>query len=242
MEENRFFRTVWRINGLGLLCVSLGLLFMIGMVLYDELRGPDGPGQVITNVAPDPEGEEKWRLGYSRKISGTPFILVPLISEKEYVRLKEMGFGASAKHSYAGSGLSSPTRNLLIVNGDGNEQRWLFPTNDQLITDIEQLNDPKCSSDRKTLALQYQVVKKDTNEDNTLTGEDLATVAFSKVDGRGYREVVSEVDSVIASHLIDDSKTLLIFQRKGIGFSATVNLADFSLISSKELPKVREIP
>jgi len=240
MEENRFFKTVWRINSLGLLCVSLGMLFIVGMVLTEEFFRPGGQGEIITNVAPDPEGEEKWRLGYSRKVSGTPYVLVPLISEKEYVRLRGTGFGPSASHSYGKGGLSSPTRNVLVVDGEKNEQRWLFPTNEQLITEIEQLKDTDCTSDRKTMALQYVVVKRDTNRDEKLSGEDLSAVAFSRVDGSGYREVVTEADSVLASHLVNNDKTLLIYQRKGVGFSATVDLGDFTVISSKELPMVKE--
>lgn len=97
MDENRFFKFVWRFNGI---IIMVALVLALGVVCYNigkELFGSRAP-QVIKNVAEDPSGQEKWRLGYPQQIEGTNYIYIPAnliaFSMPDGSRYKEVISGA----------------------------------------------------------------------------------------------------------------------------------------------------
>jgi hypothetical protein len=86
------------------------------------------------------------------------------------------------------------------------------------------------------------MVKEDTNGDDRLTHDDLSVVALSKPDGTEFREILSDLDVFIGHRVIDENSTLLIYQKEGKGYSATLSLQNFVLSSATELPKVGRRP
>jgi hypothetical protein len=237
MDENRFFKFVWRFNGIIIMVV---LVLALGAVCFNmgkELFSARSP-QVIKNVAEDPLGQEKWRLGYPQQIEGTNYIYIPLVSELEYAKPHETSF-SKGLHSYGGSGdiYSSPTKNILFVNTVSNQMKWLFPTNNQLITEVRLLSKSQDYGKRKIEAIMYELVQKDTNGDKKLTADDASLIAFSMPDGSRYAEVISGADRVIDVLLVEKS-VFIMFQTQGVGYSATLRLSDMSAIGRSELPKV----
>ena len=88
MEDSRFFKTVWRINGLliliGFLLAALGMAF----ILYESFfkaRNPYQP-EVVESIAPDPEGLENWVIGNPIEVYGHNYSLYPLVSENKEVQ------------------------------------------------------------------------------------------------------------------------------------------------------------
>jgi hypothetical protein len=96
--------------------------------------------------------------------------------------------------------------------------------------------------DRKIRAVLYHMVKKNTSGDNKLTDGDLSVVVLSKPDGTQFRKILSGLDVFIGHRVLDEESLLLIYQKKGLGYSATLSMKDFVLSSATELPKVGHRP
>jgi len=238
MEENRYFRTIWRINGVA---IMLLVLFAIGAGVYifsKEILHRNVP-PVIKNVAEDPQGEEKWSLGSPREVDGTPFIYIPLVSEKKEISIPHPGF---ALMKVSGHNYFSPSRNLLFVNRETREMRWLFRDNKQLIANIEMLSVSfkRYALDRKTDAILYQVIRNDTNGDKKLNSEDLADVGISLPDGSQYKDVLQSVEHIFAAMSLGGRDVLILHQSNGKGYASTIRLVDMSVQSINEMPKIQE--
>ncbi len=239
MVENRFFRFVWRVNGIALMLL---LIVVVGFVAYNILKDllRVSPQAVITNVAEDPKGDEKWTLGSPVDIEGTPFIYIPLESERKDVSLRPSMPGAL--HSYKEGYYFAPSRNLLFIDRRSRDMKWLFKDNGQLITDIDPLSGRKpYDKDGKIEAILYRVIGKDTNGDKKLTSDDLAAIAVSDPDGARYKELVPAVDEVFGAFL-EGGDVLILYQADGTGYASTVSLRDMSVRDTLEMPKVEQAP
>ena len=180
----------------------------------------------IVNVQEENDVKEKWQLGYMSTIQGSPYVMIPLNSDQSY-----------AQSYYSKS--SSSARNYLFINSLNNEKHWLFQSSQYLIADTEFLSEKEYGSkDREVQAILYRIVKSDTNNDQRLTNDDLQTVSLSLPNGKGYTEILNGIDLFVGNRLIDKDTMLIVFQRKGKGFSANVNLSDFTISNETELPKV----
>jgi len=233
MDENRFFKFVWRFNGIVLMVAGV---LVIGVIIiaggYEIFREATREREVrnIVNVTDETISDQKWKLGYLKDVNGTPYLMIPLHSDQSYA------------HSYY-SKSSYSTRNYLFINSNTNQKRWLLDTNDYLIMNDEMLSVEKYDAkDRKVRAILYHMVKEDTNDDNRLTHDDLSVVAFSKPDGTEFREILSDLDVFIGHRVLDQNSTLLIYQKEGKGYSATLSLENFVLSTATELPKVGRRP
>lgn len=241
MEENRFFRIIWRINSITIL---IFLLLIIGFVafnfikeVFDRKKPP-----VITNIAVDPQGQEKWTLGRPQEIEGTNFIYIPLVSEKKEISVQQPVLASKAFNSYD-HGYFSPSRNLLFINEKTREMKWLFNDNTQMIVQIEMLSILKrYDKDRKIDAIVYQIIRKDTNGDNRLTSDDLIDIAISLPDGSQYKEVLQSVERVLGATSLGDGEILILYQYKGGGYASTFGLQNMSIKDTKEIPKIEKTP
>lgn len=228
MEESNFFRFVWRFNGLVFMIagvLAIGVLAFAGYKIIKDVTRERNIRNIL-NVQEKNNVKEKWQLGYMSSIQGSPYVMIPLNSDQSY-----------AQSYYSKS--SSSARNYLFINSLSNEKHWLFETNQYLIADTDFLSEKEYGSkEREVRAILYKIVKSDTNHDERLTNDDLQTVGLSLPSGKRYREILNGIDLFIGHRLIDKDTLLIVFQRKGIGFSANVNLSDFTISNETELPKV----
>jgi len=232
VDDNRFFKFVWRFNGIAIMVtIIIGIVMMFGSILGGFWK-KDEP--LIANVANDPDGQEKWRLGYAQKIRGR-VVVIPLVSEREYVKVGVPSM-KSALHSY---GDSYSGRNMLFIDGESNKSKWLFPTNNQMITSSKFLPKDDEYKNKDVNFIVYEIVTEDTNGDKKLTSDDMASIAVSSFDGSHYQVIASKVDRLIDVSQVGKDRLLLVYQKNKIGYSAAYSLADFSLIDQKELPKTQ---
>jgi len=229
MEENRFFRYVWHFNGLilstaGILLIGVVLLYAFEKIFMGEMR--DKNVRNIVNVQEENDAKEKWQLGYMLSIQGSSHVMIPLKSDKNHTQ------------SY-GSNSYSSVRNYLFINSQNNNKFWLFKTNKYWIANADLLPaDEYGSKKRDVRAILYKVVKYDSNDDNRLNIHDLKTVAISLPNGKKYKEILEGIDVFVGQRLIGKNTLLIVYQKKGVGFSASVNLSDFTIANEAELPKV----
>lgn len=109
-EDSRFFRFVWRFNGLvimaaGLLAVGV-LAFSVYKIFQDVKR--DRTARNIINVQQENNIKETWQLGYMTGIEGSPYVMIPLSSGQDY------------SASYYSQSTQS-VRNYLFINSQNNE-------------------------------------------------------------------------------------------------------------------------
>ena len=228
MEESKFFRYVWRVNGLILLVAGIlatGVLAFAGYQMYSKATH-DRSTRNIVNIQEGSEIEEEWRLGYMSEIQGTPYIMVPLNSDQSYAQ------------SYYSKSTSS-ARNYLFINSKNNEQHWLFDDNKYLIANTDMLSEYEYGREERNIrAILYQIVKQDTDKDNRLTSNDLKTISISHPNGGGYKELIEGVDVFVGHRTVDENTLLMVYQKQGVGFSATVSLSNLAISSEQELSKV----
>ncbi|ODB43248.1 hypothetical protein BB427_23235 [Pseudoalteromonas sp. BMB] len=88
MKTDRFFKWIWNFNGLvlfiGIVTGTLFISYQIALIFFKD----DVVEQPTLNLAQDDKKEEKWGLGYPRKVGNTDFHFIPLESEKLSVEKK----------------------------------------------------------------------------------------------------------------------------------------------------------
>ncbi|WP_394228588.1 hypothetical protein [Pseudoalteromonas spongiae] len=227
MEENKFFRLVWRFNGLvisvaGVLAVSV-LLFVTYKLFQDVTR--DRTTRNIVNIEENSEVKENWRLGQLSKINDEKTLMIPLYSDQ----LSERAYFSKSSNS---------ARNYLFINTETSEKNWLFNHTNYLIERSERLREGDYNSDKPVIAILYQLVQLDSDQDNRLSATDISTVAVTKPDGSGYKELIKEVEKIVDHTLLNQTELFLIYQKAGISYSTIINLENFEVTKTEKLPKV----
>lgn len=227
MEENKFFKLVWRFNGLiisvaGILAVGL-LAFATYKFFQDVTR--DRTTRNIVNIEENAEIKENWKLGQLLEINDGKILMLPLNSDQSFDR-------AHFRKS------SNSTRNYLFINTDTSEEKWLFNHTDYLIERSDMLRLGDYNSKEPIVAILYQLVKSDSDHDDRLSAADLTTIAITKPDGSDYEELIKEVELIVDHTLLNENELFLIYQKAGVSYSAVLNLNSRELTKSHQLPKV----
>jgi len=83
MEENRFFRLVWRFNGLVILVAGVLAIVIFLFVTYKFFQDVSRDRSVrnIVNIEKNAQIEEGWQLGRLSRISENE-IMIPLHSDQ----------------------------------------------------------------------------------------------------------------------------------------------------------------
>ncbi|WP_445427383.1 hypothetical protein [Alishewanella sp. HL-SH05] len=227
MEDNKFFKLVWRFNGLlisvaGILAIGV-LLFAMYQIFKDVTR--ERNAQNIVNIEKSGEVKQNWRLGHVIHLSSHKTLMIPLNSDQSFDR----GYFSKSSNS---------TRNYLFINTETNTEQWLFDHTNYLIESTNQLRIGDYDSNTPVLAIFYNLVKLNTNNDNQLTPSDLISISMSKPNGSGYKEIITDVEQVIGNTLLSETELLIIYQLNGKSLISIINLTNFELSNTKELPKV----
>lgn len=242
MKVDKIFRWVWRINGL---LILLGSLFIVGTLLieFSNRSSRYDPEPVVTGIADDPEGSERWVLGRSDSVRGSDYMVIPLVSEKGDFDYKARGSSGQYDMFSGGGGYRETySKNLLFVNIQTDEMNWLFEGVDQFITSIDRL--PRTSryltddAEDKTRYIFYSVVNQDTNGDGKVNTEDDSSLAYTTFSGSGYQVLLSGYERVLSKTLDDSDQLSIIYQVSGIGYLAKYTLSPFELVSNTELPGI----
>lgn len=237
MEEKRFFRVIWRINGVALMVL---LIFLIGFISYQFITSTfhnETPPVLISNLPRNEQSFEKWTLGLPHEIDGSNFIYIPLESDKKEITGVHSGMSLGA---YAYNDFSfRPSRNMLFLNKKTKEMKWLFRDNSQLIERIKMLYALKpYDKGRKVDAVLYQVIRKDTNSDQKLNSDDLADIGVSLPNGEMYKELFQSVERLLDAVSLDGEEILVLYQSKGRGYASTVDLQNMSIKETREIPTI----
>lgn len=231
MESNRFFVVVQRINSVLFLLLLLGGLGLMAFGFYESSRWEHN-NQVV--VAPQADGESDVELfvGDLEGVSG---------HDVQYVELQARERGGK----FSSGGYGAETRNLLFLRGSEMSSAWLFEGNQQLISEHRALTREGSRSDdnEPVIALYYEVVRGDSDGDGRMDADDGSTIALSRPDGTGYREIESGVRRVVQQRVVDEGATLLLLVQEASRVMAKrYSLRTFEKISEKEIASLAHAP
>jgi len=128
MEENKFFKLIWRM-------VSIGLLLLITAGLYSFIKSEIREANThqieriepISTLAKDPQKVEKWVLRVVPFVAdNSDYTVLSLYSK--YNKVEGSGENYYATTSNVEKYYRDRSKNILFVNTKENTSSWLFPT------------------------------------------------------------------------------------------------------------------
>ena len=219
MQENKFFRFVWRFNAIVIMASGVFTLASLIFIFGGEIsRNIKRQNTSVVNVDRDAELKEELKIDNYRRVKGTSYLIFPLKSKQSY-----------RSSSYSSKSTSS-SRNLLFVDSRTNKKQWLLPDNKSLIVSDRPIPD-RATKDNPTQAILYTVVSEDTNQDQRLTRSDLLTIGIGQPDGKKYQEIAGGIDTLLGYETIGSSQAMVIYQRKQVIYSQTVDWQDFDSLN-----------
>ena len=247
MDENRFFKWIWRMVAIGLLLLTIAGLysFIETEIKRDNIYDMD-EREPISTLAKDPQKVEKWVLRVAPYISDNSDYTVLALYSK-YNKVKALNESYYEPKGY----YQDMAKNILFVNTKDNSSHWLFLTNNQLILKYQSdiylflernpyyINTNK-RKEEKARFIYYTLINKDTNGDKIITKADHLNFAISDISGKNYKVVIENIETIINIKIVSKDTINIIYQKDGIAHSLKLNTNNFEIISDIELPKVGE--
>jgi hypothetical protein len=211
---NKFDYILWRVNG-----ALLFVFLLLGIVFFYSnrnqappksavrLTNSDAPQPVVKEEEKAPEnrdnqsGRESIRLGSPFRMTGTPFLRLPLQSENP-----STSTASTTEKTYR-------VYNYLYVDATTLSSWWLFKNSDQLITRVEDFRAEVAERDRPIVATLFGVVFSDTNGDGQLTADDREAIYFCSSDGRRPFEIIPPSDEILSVEVMPSDQVMIVYQR-----------------------------
>jgi hypothetical protein len=201
MDENRIFKTLWRINAVFIFAAGIFAvfcMFLVGGVLVSDLLGQEAapPNAEEQVVGADTE-ELRLSLPYSDRSVGS-YIYLELETVSEY----------GGKFS---SGKSSQIRNIAIVDLEANSTKWVFPQNFQEIESYLEIRrsvqTETENNEKETTGFFIEVA---TSDDNKKVTRDLWIMS---PDGEILRKVLSNFSGRFKMKTFGENELRLIIEK-----------------------------
>ena len=128
----------------------------------------------------------------------------------------------------------SAIRNLVFVEDDSTDLKWVFPTQQQELVSVHPLK----NSNGVIKGIYVEAIEKsDAVKSSDL---ELRSIYVVSPDGMGYKKILSNVDEVI-SRRNDANKLRLIYQAENSVRMAQIDMHDFRVTTDRELAKMNEL-
>jgi hypothetical protein len=205
----------------------LGIIASVWLPTVAEyLRGkPIYHARDMVNVDSDVDIDSQWTLGGFSQISGTNYLIAPVYSKQEY----SVGFSSGKE--------ASATRNYLVLNSVDKSTHWVAALGSYLFLNESEIHE-NGSNNTKVLALRFDVVQEDTNQDGRITMDDERTFAVSDIDGSNFTPVVTGIDEFLGDRQPSADTILLFYRSGGKNFLADIKISEKKVIDTRELPRV----
>ncbi len=214
-------------------------LIVLGVILTACI--PDILGRnaaVNSETSPTPQLVEKI-LSPFNPIKGTNYLMAGIIAAPATREgsLNPLEWINSVSYSSYSSG----TYNYVFFDLDTEQYNRLLPANDHTIyqtSGFPVLEYDPANPDQPAPTVEwwvYSVIKKDTNSDGYLAYEDKLTIGISDVGGKGYTELIENVDGVLAQIYRDSSTMFIIYSADEKNYIAKINPSAREVISTTEM-------
>lgn len=219
MKTTTFFLNIRRFNAL--LPLIAILLMAIGLAIgafYSDTAPP--PKSVIP---PDKKESASSEVLELRKLDVELDLGPKLVMLKVVIR-KNSG----AEYS------RSAIRNLVFVEDDSTELKWVFPTQQQELVSVHPLR----SSNEVIKGIYVEAIDKSAAVKPS--EHELRSIYVVPLDGTGYKKILSNVDEVI-SRRNDSNKLRLIYQTENSVRMAQIDMQNFEITADREIAKMNEL-
>lgn len=203
MEKIRFFIWVARINSILFLLLLASSIGFVVYVIGESNKWHQRDAVEVVTSDNKSNDEEHFQLGDISRICGQDVRYVELTTYKQ-------------SGGFSSGGYDKTTRNVVFFVGEEMKSHWLFDTDQYAITRIKQLkrHTDKCGPTR-TVAIYYEVRKKDTNNDGVLDEKDGLTISVTSPQGTDYQEIEEHVTAVLDRDVNKDGTLLTMLVQEG---------------------------
>uniref|UniRef100_UPI0040487B51 hypothetical protein n=1 Tax=Limnohabitans sp. TaxID=1907725 RepID=UPI0040487B51 len=219
MKATTFYVNIRRFNAL--LPLIAILLMAIGLAM----------GAFYTNTAPPPKSviPPDQKESASSEVLELSKLDVELDLGPKLVMLKVV------IRKKSGSDYSrSAIRNLVFVDDDSADLKWVFPTQTQELVSVHPLR----NSNGIIKGIYVEAVEK---VDAVKSSEHkMRSIYLVSPDGAGYKKILSNVDEMI-SRRNDSNKLRLIYQTENSVRMAQIDMQDFQVFTDREISKLSDL-
>jgi hypothetical protein len=128
----------------------------------------------------------------------------------------------------------SAIRNLVFVEDDSTELKWVFPTQQQELVSVHPLR----NSNEVIKGIYVEAIDKSAAVKSS--EHELRSIYVVPLDGTGYKKILSNVDEVI-SRRNDSNKFRLIYQTENSVRMAQIDMQNFEITADREIAKMNEL-
>jgi len=217
MEHNKFFKWVWRLNGLFILLL---LLFCLGWIIFFAIEAGRDYGQVyeppVTTIQ-ETDADEVLTLQLAGNKHSNEFILFTL--RKEFKNITNIK--------------GNPTRpvNLGIYQPETQNIDWMFPSNDQVVSDYESLTQ-KTENEDKSLVLTGWLVITFSDED---WDSKLKTVWILSPDGMSKKAVLENIEGNPEIRQLPDDRLIVFYKSDGEMTASVIDEVEHSISAPRTI-------
>ena len=220
-QTTRFFRQVWRINGILICLAGVGAcLAIVGgllIVLVSELTRTRSKDE--TRLVRQDATHSDWHLGNFESLTGAETLYASVTLEQEW------------RGSFRGKETSGIC-NYLFVRTTDKSSHFLLPDNKSILRELRPLR----GKQERVEWLYCQRTALDSNKDGRIDQEDPFAVGFARPDGTDYREVLGGIDAVLGETRRGTNTFLLVYRQKQNIQIAEIDIPSRKVLVSKPLP------
>lgn len=186
-------------------------------------------------------------LGDFRSIDGTDFLIASVTASNYDGNILNELFSSGR---WYGSSYGYNQYNLVFLDINTEEIYPLLENNESEIVSMEGFPKPVSSFNNQYEPQQttppiawwlFSIAKSDTNMDNELSVLDKKTLSVSDVGGRGYTEIITDVDDLLGTAYKNNDTLLIIYRSNNISYLARIDLPSRQISSTEELPLGEDI-
>ncbi|HKJ37923.1 MAG TPA: hypothetical protein VJ972_04050 [Anaerolineales bacterium] len=186
-------------------------------------------------------------LGDFRSIDGTDFLIASVTGGNYDANILSELFSSGR---WYGSSYGYNQYNLVYLDIKTEAVYPLLATNEFEIVSMEGFPKPVVSFNNQSIPQQptipiawwlFSIAKSDTNLDEELSSLDKKTLSVADVGGRGYTEIIPDVDDLLGTAFKNNDTLLIIYRSNGVNYLAHVDLPSRQVVRTEELPLGEEI-
>jgi hypothetical protein len=199
------------------------------------------PRVLRPNSATQDEELVEKTLGEFRSIAGTNYLIASVTGSESNTNIYDELFSSGR---WYGRGYGFSQYNLVFLDAATETVYPLLDTNEYEIVSMDgfpkpvyELNENKPPEQKEPIAWWlFSIIKSDTDQDNDLTSLDKQTLSVADVGGKGYTEIIADVDNLLGTAYKDNDTLLVIYRSNGKNYLAHVDLPSRQVSSTEELP------
>lgn len=232
MDQNFFFKWVWRFNALALALVLLAAAAAVAIPFLSWRVAPAIEAAIDRSPPPPEPPKYQWAIqpSHEERSEGMLALETP-------ARYEPMSGG-----SFSGVPSIAKVVNYLFVDTTNGATRWLFPTHKQVITATDYVTEtpspaPGIPTQGRATAIVFDVAPGDPAAFSFGKPAKYQVYA-SKPDGTGLTKLLDDLDEAATFVPIGKDKIFVRVQSNGKHMAASFSLTDFKLISQTDLSEL----